>query len=253
MLGDRSTAPGILGMALALSIAGSSGCLGPDAFKFRGTSAAGFMKTIEESKDPNARFLAYDKLSSSRTYQDDAQKTRAAELLTLKLKNGHEPIATRAVICRTLGMLEKPIARDAIRASLNDEDPLVRAEAARALGRVGRPEDATTLAQIMALDASIECKVAAIESLGTLKSQDQRILEMLVRDLENDQPVIRVCCLKALKAITGKDLGVDAMAWKKFVEASSPKSAETSPDKSPGITATPGLPALPRELPPEIP
>jgi hypothetical protein len=254
MLGDRPTTLGLLRLALGLSIAGFSGCLGPNAFHFRGTTASSFMKTIEESKDPNARYFAYDKLASSRTYENDEQKTRAAQLLTAKLKSGSEPIATRAVICRTLGMLGKPVARDVILAATSDEDPLVRAEACRSLGRVGRPEDATVLAQVMTIDTADECRVAAIESLGALKSSDRRITEMLVAGMEDPKPVIRVACLAALRSMTGKDLGVDALAWKKFVDPVEPPS--TAPSISTGSIPDGSLPRLPdpaRELPPEIP
>ena len=53
---------------------------------------------------------------------------------------------------------------------------LVRAEACRALGKVGRPEDATILARVMTVDTLGDCRVAAIEGLGELKSHDQRII-----------------------------------------------------------------------------
>ncbi len=139
-------------------------------------------------------------------------------MLAAKLKEGREPIATRAVICRTLGMLRRPEAREVILAATNDEDALVRAEACRALGRVGRSEDATVLARVMTLDVSAECRVAAIESLGELKSPDKRITQHLVSGMEHDEPAIRVASWNALKSITGKDLGVDAIEWKKYVD-----------------------------------
>jgi len=36
--------------------------------------------------------------------------------------------------------------------------------------------------------------------------------------MEHDDPAIRVASLGALRRITGKDLGVDAIAWKKYVD-----------------------------------
>ena len=62
-----------------------------------------------------------------------------------------------------------------------------------------------------------ECRVAAIESLGELKSKDRRITEYLVTGMEHDDPAIRVAALESLRQITGKDLGVDVAAWKKYV------------------------------------
>jgi hypothetical protein len=251
MIGERSSILGLIKVAVALSTVGYSGCLGPEAFQFQRITAASFMRTIEESKDPNARYVAYDKLSSPRTYDDDAQMTRAAQLLAIKLKSGREPDATRAVICRTLGTLRKPIAREPILTATNDEDPFVRAEACRSLGRVGRPEDATILAQHAMLDTSIECKVAAIESLGDLKAPDPRINKMLVDGMEDPEPVIRVVSLNALRAITGKDLGVEQKPWKDYIAATTPKNAEP-PTSAASIPAAAAATLLP-ELPPEIP
>jgi HEAT repeats len=254
MLGERPSPRGLSGVALALAIAAISGCVGSQGFQFRGTTAASFLRTIEESKDPNARYFAYDSLSSARCYDDDSQKTRAATILAAKMKEGREPIATRAVICRTLGMLRKPEAREVILAATNDEDALVRAEACRALGRVGRPEDATILARVMTLDNSAECRVAAIESLGDLKSPDRRITEFLVSGMEHDEPVIRVASLNALRSITGKDLGVDVIAWKKYVDstnAGSPAPANATSSIPAAAAAT--LPETARPVQPEIP
>ncbi len=172
-------------------------------------------------------------------------------MLSSKLKEGKEPIATRAVICRTLGALRRPEAREVILTATNDEDALVRAEACRALGRVGRSEDATILARVMTLDVSAECRVAAIESLGDLKSPDKRITQHLVSGMEHDEPAIRVASWNALKSITGKDLGVDAIEWKKYVD-SLPNTTTTETAPIPAAAAA-TIPETAAEQPPEIP
>jgi HEAT repeat protein len=213
---DRIGAGVVLGLALAL--AGEAGC-SSNSFAFRGTTAASFLRTIEQSKDPNARYEAYTDLSSPRCYDNEEQKARAAQVLASKLRDRSEPIATRAVICRTLGMLRRPEARMVILGATNDEDALVRAEACRALGRVGKSEDATILARVMSLDVSAECRIAAIESLGDLKSTDKRIAQHLVAGMEHDEPAIRVASWHALQSITGKDLGVDVVEWKKYIDS----------------------------------
>jgi HEAT repeat protein len=258
MIGERPSPSGLFffraSFALALGIASISGCSTYQGFQFRGTTARSFLRTVEESKDPNARYIAYDNLSSPRCYDDEAQKIRAAQVLTAKLREGKEPIATRAVICRTLGMLRRPEAREMILAATNDEDALVRAEACRALGRVGRPEDATILARVMTLDVSAECRVAAIESLGDLKAPDKRIIEHLVEGMEHEEPVIRVASWNALKSTTGKDFGVDVIAWKKYVD--------TLPNNTPAAlagarpipaAAAATIPESANRPPPEIP
>ena len=244
MLGDRSNLPRSLGM-LALSLAFLPGCLIPSAFRSKKSPAASFMTTVEQSKDPNARYAAYDKLSHPGIYESDEQKDRAVALLTEKLSKGREPQISRALICRTLGVLGRPAARTNILAAANDEDALVRAEACRALGRVGKPEDATILCQVMQLDSTIECRVAAVESLGDLKAPDRRVNELLVQGMEDDQPAIRVASLESLRKISGSDLGVEALAWKKWVENSVPKPAQP--------TATAAAPSDPAISPATLP
>ena len=200
---------------LALTISGCTS--GPDGWKLKPTTAASFLKQVADERDPNIRYAAYNSLGSPRVYDDEAQMSRAAEVMVARLKDGREPNATRAVICRSLGNIRRPEAREAILSATNDDDPMVRAEACRALGRVGRSEDATILTRAMTLDNSGECRVAAIESLGDLKSKDRRITEYLVTGMEHQDPAIRVASLNALRQITGKDLGIDAAAWQKYV------------------------------------
>jgi HEAT repeats len=255
MIGERSSQRYRFGVgaAFGLTIASLVGC-SSNPFKFRGTTASSFLRTVEDSKDPNARYVAYGDLSSPRCYDNDEQKARAAQVLASKLKEGREPIATRAVICRTLGMLRRSEARDVILAATNDEDPLVRAEACRALGRVGRSEDATILARVMTLDISAECRIAAIESLGELKSSDKRITQHLVSGMEHDEPAIRVASWHALQSITGKDLGPDVIDWKKYVD-SLPDLSIASSTSSTSIPAAAAatIPEAANQLPPEIP
>ena len=73
-------------------------------------------------------------------------------------------MATRAIICRTLGELREPKARDVLIKSVSSSEAVVKIEACRALGKVGRSEDATVLAQIMALDNLEDARIAAIDS-----------------------------------------------------------------------------------------
>ena len=255
MIGERTSRRNRLWaeVAIGLTMLGVVGCASKP-FVFRGTTASSFLRTVEESKDPNARYVAYSDLSSPRCYDNDEQKTRAAQVLASKLKEGREPIATRAVICRTLGMLRRPEAREVILAATNDEDPLVRAEACRALGRVGRSEDATILARVMSLDISAECRIAAIESLGELKSSDKRITQHLVSGMEHDEPALRVASWHALQSITGKDLGPDVIDWKKYVDTLPDISiASSTSGASIPAAAAATIPEAANPLPPEIP
>ena len=182
----------------------------PGCSSFQGTTAASFLRKTEE-RDPNVRYKAYANLASPRCYDDDRQRVQAVQVLVAKLDEAKEPMASRAVICRTLGALGRPEARDAILKAVNDDDGLVRAEACRALGRVGRQEDATILTRVMTVDLLEECRIAAIESLGDLKSSDGRIIGYLAAAMENDDPAIRYASHNALVATVGNQARTGAV------------------------------------------
>lgn len=202
-------------LALGLVLAGVAGCAsvtGP-------TTATSFMMQIERSPDPNVRFKAYRALGSARVYDGNDQRAAAAKLLLANLDPAKEPLASRAMICRTLGDLGDPSAREAMVRLVRDPDPLIRAEAYRALGKVGRAEDATVLMQAMTLDLDDHCKAAAVEALGSIKQPDPRTEGYLVRALDNDDPRIRFAALKSIRKLSGKDLGAKPEPWRAYILA----------------------------------
>ncbi len=213
-----------------------------------GTTARSFLRVAREDDDPNRRHLAYSKLADPNCYDDNTQKIEASRLLIERLRNGDEPVASRAIICRTLGEIGRPEAREALIAAVEDQEWIVRAEAVRALGHVAQPEDAILLTRVMTADSVGDCRLAAIESLGFMTDPDPRALLMLVEGMEDEDPAVRLASLRSLRSITGENLGVGPDPWRDLarerVAAATP--APTTPTRegtqmaaSPG----PGLPA----------
>ena len=102
---------------------------------------------------------------------------------------------------------------------------MIRVEACRALGKVGLPEDATTLAQDHDDRRLEDCRIAAIEAIGSLKANDPRILQILIDGMDHDDPAIRYQCLGSLRTIVGKDFGIDPADWRRGLEPSSRDAA----------------------------
>lgn len=200
-----------------------------------GTTAASYLRRVREERDPNIRHIAYAKLGAPGCYDGEEQKAEAVRVLVANLESEREPTASRALICRSLGELRRPEARPALVKAISDPDSVVRAEACRALGKVGQSEDATALVRVMHVDTQEDCRIAAIEGLGELKSSDPRINSMLVQGMEHDDPAIRLASLRALRKITGKDLGIEPAPWREFILAKSPASSglAASPTPSP--------------------
>jgi hypothetical protein len=180
-----------------------------------GTTSASFLSHVRNNPDPNIRYVAYAKLGVPSAYEDAQHKATAVHTLIAKYNEGREPIAIRAIIVRSLGNLGDPLGRGVAIKAANDHEALIRLEGCRALGKIGKPEDATILARIMTVDPLEDCRIAAIEGLASLKAQDPRIYQMLLDGLEHDDPAIRLECLTALRKITRKDVGVEPAAWKR--------------------------------------
>ena len=174
-----------------------------------------FLDHVRNNPDPNVRYLAYSKLASPGAYDTKEQKDVAVRTLIDKYEHGREPMATRAIICRTLGELRDPRARPLLIKAVSSPDAVIKIEACRALGKVGQPEDATVLAQVMTLDNLEDARIAAIEGLAELKTTDPRILTMLVDSMDHEDPAIRLASLTALRRLTRKDLGTDPADWRR--------------------------------------
>ena len=110
-----------------------------------GTTAKSFLRHVRNDPDPNVRYVAYSKLGDASAYDSSEEKAEAVRILIDKFEKGHEPIATRAMICRTLGQLRDARAHDLLVKAVNSPDAVIKIESCRALGKVGRPEDATIL------------------------------------------------------------------------------------------------------------
>jgi hypothetical protein len=213
-----------LGLRVVLLIASLTIAQGAGCTPYIGTTYKSFIRQARENTDPNIRYIAYAKLGAPSIYEDQSQKDEAVKIMIAKLEEGKEPIAIRAAITRSLGNLGDRRARDVILRGISDTDnAVIRVEACRALGKVGIPEDATTLARVMTVDRLEDCRVAAIESIGSLKTREPRILQILIDGMDHDDPAIRYQCLQSLRTIIGKDYGIDPNDWKRELAALLPK------------------------------
>jgi HEAT repeat protein len=184
-----------------------------------GTTARSFLNHVRTDPDPNVRFVAYSKLGSTDAYDTEEQKREAVTILMEKFERGNEPVASRAMICRTLGELRDPRAHDLLVKAVSSQEPMIKVEACRALGKVGRPEDATILAQTMSLDNLEDARIAAIEGIAGLRTKDPRIFKVLLDGMEHEDPAIRLASLNALRKLTRKDLGTDPAVWKRELKS----------------------------------
>jgi hypothetical protein len=212
-----------------------------------GSTSKSFLAHVRKDPDPNVRYVAYAKLANPRAYDCPEEKEEAVGVLIDKYEKGHEPVATRAVICRTLGELRDPRAHDLLVKSVNSPEAVIKIEACRALGKVGRPEDATILAQVMTLDNLEDARIAAIEGLGGLKTKDPRIYQLLVENMDHEDPAIRLASLNTLRKLTGKDHGTNPADWRRelkpMLDAAAPSAPSAPATADAAIKSRPAVPA----------
>jgi hypothetical protein len=222
----------------------------PGCSNFVGTTAKSFMSHIQSDPDPNKRYLAYAGLGKRDLFESESEKSNAVDLLIKKLTEGREPLAIRAVICRTLGDLRDPKARTVLIKAVGDPEGIIRAEACRSIGKIGNPDDASLLARVMTIDNLEDCRMAAIEGLGEMKVNDPRIIQILIDGMDHEDPAIRMASLTSLRKISGKDLGVEPEPWRKHFE---PLLASANPKPNPGPTNGPGATVPPTGAAPTVP
>jgi HEAT repeat protein len=217
----KTRRPRRFGLPAAVVLAACAGCS-----TYIGTTPKSYLRHVRSNPDPNIRYIAYSKLGHPDLYDDPSDKSQAVETLVAKLDEGREPVAIRAVIIRTLGELGDRRARNAIARVANNPnaEAMLKVESYRALGKVGTAEDAMTLARIMNTDPLEDSRIAAIEGIGALKAQDPRIYHVLIEGMEHEDPAIRLESYRALKKITGKDLGNQPKDWRRELEPQVAKS-----------------------------
>lgn len=244
------------GLAALAAVAASAGCQGAGWSR----SATVLAHELRANPNPNERFRDYEKLVQSVRRASNESKAQAVRILVDGLEPGREPMATRAVICRGLGEIGGPDSRAALvkvvqeterpertkpglMAAMEDEslrlerEAMVRAEACRALGKVGQPEDATLLTRIMVADTVNDCRIAAIDGLGDLRANDPRVFRVLIGGMESEDPAVRLASHQSLCKATGKDLGLESKPWNEWLDrqspaATPPKSGAASPPPS---------------------
>ena len=136
--------------------------------------------------DRSARLEA---VQSLRGRQDEA----AGEALAQILKQAPDPIV-RAQAATALGTVGGAQAADALSTALEDQDPSVRIEATRAIATVEGDEAAHPLAGVLLGDQDPQVRLEAARALATFKS-DEAYGVLKAAGWEQDGPVRQVIAL----------------------------------------------------------
>jgi len=127
-----------------------------------------------------------------------------------------------------------------LRIALKDEDPFVRAIAARTLGILGDKDSAGTLAELAKADTEYLVRIRAIESLGYLKMKPE-VIQLAIKDPNGGVSWVAKLAADKLKSDTdyakelreGYAMGIqrEAMGVAKLGKPAPDFSAQTSDGK----------------------
>ena len=136
---------------------------------------------VRNDPDPNVRYLAYSKLGSTDAYDTEEQKSGGGRHPHREVRAGQRAGGQPGDDLPDAGRAPRPQGARPARQGGEQSEAVIKIEACRALGKVGRPEDATVLAQMMTLDNLEDARIAAIEGLAELKTQGPADLQGAAR------------------------------------------------------------------------
>ena len=134
---------------------------------------------------------------------------RAIPHLLSRMRYGHPPRARRAAILALPKLATDRRAREALEALLEDADPIVRIDVARALGDLGDPKSRGALRERLETDLDARVRRRMRETLRDLGGDGKRAVEPLREDLEklegeHHELKARLARLEALRPRDGR-------------------------------------------------
>jgi hypothetical protein len=196
----------VVAAALALALAANAGChLWPS------------------SRDKTSVITPAMRMASIREFgprgreADAAEQDRICEQLAQQIRSEPDPIVRRA-IQETIGEFNTPLASAVILAGLNDDDRDVRVTCCRLLAKRNDPAAVGPLSQIVATDADLDVRLAAVDALGEMKTP--AAIQGLAAALKDRDPALQFAGVQSMKKVSGEDLGNDVEAWRQYAARS---------------------------------
>jgi len=225
---------GVAVLILAVAILGGCAALRPvrNAFASPEPTYKKQYGLTPKAKADRLRGLATEAISMSPVDQEST-----SQALTETLGTQQDTILRREIV-RTLGAFPAQSAAVGLHRATADDDPQVRIAAAQAWGQRQGRESEAALTAMLANDANVDVRMAAIRSLAGFKSVDT--VRHLRTALKDGDPAIQLAALRSIKSATGLDLGNNVNKWIAHLDATLPQIEEGSLiDGTPEMVADP--------------
>lgn len=169
---------------------------------------------------PRMRMSAIEELGIRGREAEATEQQQISQQLATQIQTEPDPLVRRA-IQEAIGQLETPLAQDVLIAGLQDSDLDVRLACCHALGSRNDPRVISALGTALEIDQELDVRLAAIDALGQIKSTQS--VAALAKAVNDRDPALQYAGVQALKAVSGKDLGNDVVAWREYAASEQPE------------------------------
>jgi len=133
--------------------------------------------------------------------------------LVADLLSAHDPEARRGIV-EAAAEFDTPAAAAICSGAFEDPSAVVRMAACTACARRGGPDAVPRLARRYADDPDLGVRLRALAALA--ETRDQTAVATLVAALDDPDPAIRTRAIESLKRVSGRNLGDDVAAWRRW-------------------------------------
>lgn len=215
---DPSSEENVQIEGLPLVAAGAVGQAGEslsDFFHRITGGAPGYVEYARTLNDPDARPDDRREALLGLAQYEFGQREPYLDAYQLFAENAEEPL-TQAAAIRAINLSRDADSADLLVEALGEESPLVRLEAAKALGNLPTADAAAELLKrAMDPEEDLDVRIAAIEALGHYG--DPTTKRSLAGLLEAGEFSVVWQARHTLVRITGEDHGFDIDAWRRAI------------------------------------
>jgi len=168
---------------------------------------------------PAMRVATIQEIGARADGTNNAEQTDLVNQLALQIRTEPDPLVRRA-IQEAVGEYRTPLARDVLLAGLHDGDSNVRRTCCLELSEQEGSQIVASLSHVLQQDKDQDVRMAAVDALSRFRSPES--IAALAIALEDRDPAMQYAGVRALRDLSGQDLGNDVNAWRQYAAGETP-------------------------------